>query len=35
VVWRVVDDEMAESPADTLYGHPSLQKRLSKMFALG
>lgn len=33
VVWQVVDDEMAGSPADTLYGHLSLQKRLSKMFA--
>jgi hypothetical protein len=35
VVWQVVDDEMVGSPADTLYGHLSLQKRLSKMFAAG
>jgi Immunity protein 26 len=31
-VWRAADDAMVGSPADTLYGHLSLQKRLSKMF---
>jgi hypothetical protein len=31
VVWQIVDDEMAGSPEDIVYGHLSLQKRLSKM----